>query len=107
MLKSLYLLSLITMVTVKTTIPTDTIINNKNTETLSIIKYTKTQVNLKENLQQFLTELFTKDGRKPTDVEFVDDDSEKMLTKYGFFFQIFTFLFILMAIHSLFFHNKK
>lgn len=77
------------MITGKVILPTKIVIYHNNTNISQIIKQEKNQVNYKQNLQQFLTELFTKDGREPTDVEFVDDDSEEMLNKYGFFLSYF------------------
>jgi hypothetical protein len=95
------------MITGKVILPINIQVNHNNTNISQIIKQGQNQINYQQNLQQFLTELFTKDGREPNDVEFVDDDSEEMLNKYGFFFHIFTVIFILMAIHSLFFYDKK
>lgn len=105
-MKSICVFSLTAIVSLNTVVPQNKIIDDQHINNIALIQSYQNNISWKKQLQQFLTELFTKDGRDPTDVEFVDDQSEKMLNRYGLFFTIFIFIFILLAINSLFFHDK-
>lgn len=65
------------------------------------------QISVRNLIRNFLTNLFKKQGMEEKELEFVDDESEKILGRYGFFFLLFIILFGWVAIKSLFFKKPK